>query len=235
MEIYDHIEMLDLGLYLKDYGILAISDTQIGYEESLNKQGIMLPRFQHKDLMKRVKKLVEICRPGKIIINGDLKHEFGRVSGTEWRYTLELIDFLGEKAELVLVRGNHDKTLGPIAEKKNLEIVDYYVVGDIYFCHGHEIPENSDFKKAKAVIIGHEHPAIGLRENGRVERFKCFLRGKHKKKTLLVLPSFNLLTEGTDVLSEKLLSPFLKQNIKDFEVFVAADRIRSFGKIKELL
>ena len=57
MEIYKNIEIIDLGLYLRDYGILVIADTQIGYEESLNKQGVMVPRFQYRDLIKRIEKI----------------------------------------------------------------------------------------------------------------------------------------------------------------------------------
>jgi uncharacterized protein len=231
MNIYRNILIVDLGLFVD--GVLVITDTQIGYEESLNKQGIMIPRMPN-ELMKRLERIIEIAKPSKIVINGDVKHEFGTISESEWRNVSRLVDFLVSKAELVLVKGNHDTVLGPIAAKKNVIIRDYYCIGDIYLCHGHQIPEDEDFRMAKTVIIGHEHPAVALRDNGRVERFKCFLKGKYKDKVLIVQPSFNLLTEGTDVLSEKLLSPFLQHNIKDFEIFIAAEKPLYFGKISQL-
>ena len=233
MEIHDNIEIIDLALFIKDK-ILVIADTQIGYEESLNKQGILIPRFQHKDIIERLEKIIRITKPKTIIINGDIKHEFGSISETEWRHILRVIDLLSSKAELILIKGNHDKILGPIAAKKNIELKEYYFSDNVYLCHGHKIPKDKDFKKSKIVIIGHEHPAVGLREQERVEKFKCFLKGKYKSKTLIVLPSFNLLTEGTDILTEKLLSPFLKQNLNEFEVFVAGKEILYFGKVKNL-
>ncbi|NTV24375.1 MAG: hypothetical protein HGA85_08485 [Nanoarchaeota archaeon] len=58
--------------------------------------------------------------------------------------------------------------------------------------------------------------------------------GKWKDKTLLVLPSFNTVTEGTDILSEKLLSPFLQQDLDEFEVFIAGDEAMRFGKVMKL-
>jgi len=235
MEIIDNIEIIDLGLYLKKQKVLVITDTQIGYEESLNKQGILLPRFQFNDLIKRLRKIIDKCKPEIIIINGDIKHEFGTISQTEWRYTVKLIDFLAENAELILVKGNHDTILGPIADKKNVRIVDYYSIADIYLCHGHVIPEDKEFEKAKTVIIGHAHPAIGLRDQGRVEKYKCYLKGEYKDKTLIVQPSFNLIIEGTDVLKEKLLSPFLDQDLKNFKVFVVGDEILRFVTIKDIL
>lgn len=232
MIIHDNIEIIDLALLInKD--ILVITDTQIGYEESLNKQGVLIPRFQFKDLHDRLKKILDICRPKKIIINGDIKHEFGTISETEWRHTLKLIDFLAEHAELILIKGNHDTILGPIVKKRNIEIVKHYVINDIYLCHGHQIPQ--DFDNCKTIIIGHEHPAVALKEKGRVEKFKCYLKGKFKDKVLIVQPSFNLLTEGTDVLTEKILSPFLHQDINNFEIYVVSDKILFFGKAKNLI
>ena len=85
------------------------------------------------------------------------------------------------------------------------------------------------------MIIGHEHPAIGLRDKGRVEKYKCFFKGKYKDKILIVIPSFNMLTEGTDILKEKLLSPFLQQKLDDFEIFIVGKEVLYFGKVKNLI
>ncbi len=68
----------------------------------------------------------------------------------------------------------------------------------------------------------------------RTETYKCFLVWTFKGKTLIAMPSFNLVTEGTDVLKEQLLSPFLHQDLKNFDVYVAADRTYPFGKLKNL-
>ncbi|MBN2367665.1 metallophosphoesterase [Candidatus Woesearchaeota archaeon] len=233
MQIEKGIEIIDLALLIEKK-ILVISDTQIGYEESLNKQGILIPRQQYNLQIKRLEKILDKAKPETIIINGDIKHEFGTISKTEWRHTLKMIDFLASRAKVILIRGNHDTILGPIAEKKEIEIRDYYNIGNIYLCHGHEIPENKEYDKARIVIIGHAHPAIGLRDHGRLERYKCFLKGRYKDKLLIVQPSFNLLTEGSDVLSQRLLSPFLKQDLKEFEVFVVSDEVMYFSKIGNL-
>jgi uncharacterized protein len=234
MKILKDIEIIDLALFLKKRKILVLADLHIGYEESLNKQGVLLPRFQFEDLVKRLEKILKKTNPKLIIINGDLKHEFGQISETEWRQTLKILDLLTKKSQVILIKGNHDKILGPIAEKRNLNIEDYYKVDTIYFCHGNTIPENQDFKKAKIIIIGHEHPAVSIREYPRVERFKCFLLGKYKDKKLIVQPSLNTVTEGTDLLREKLLSPFLKQDIKNFEVFIVQDKVYKFGILERL-
>lgn len=231
MEITKGIKIRNLFLELKD--TLIISDIHIGYEEALTKQGVLIPKFQFKDIINSLEKNLKKVKT--IIINGDLKHEFRTISEQEWRETLKVLDLLSKYCEkIILVKGNHDITLGPIARKRNLEVVDYYKMNDIYICHGDDIPKDKDFKSAKIFIIGHEHPAISFKEKTKVERYKCFLKGKYKSKTLIIQPSFNPLIEGTDITKEKMLSPFLKQDLSNFNVFVISDKVYDFGKLKKL-
>ncbi|MAF50931.1 MAG: phosphoesterase [Nanoarchaeota archaeon] len=228
MNIHNNIEMRDLSLVYKDH--LIISDLHIGLEEALNKQGILIPRFQFEEIKTKLKKILtkEIKT---VVVNGDLKHEFGTISEQEWRHTLEVLDLcLENNRNVILVKGNHDTILDPIAEKKNLEILEEYVVDDITIIHGNKLKEI----KTKIIIIGHEHPAIRVQDNIRTESYKCFLKGDYKDKTLIIIPSFSLVTQGTNILTEKDLSPFYESR-DNFEVFIVGDKIYSFGKIKDLI
>ncbi|MFH1210632.1 MAG: metallophosphoesterase [archaeon] len=232
MEIVSGVEILDLSLYLKKENVLVLSDFHIGYEEALNKQGVFIPRFQFEEIIARLKKILDGLSLKMIVILGDVKHEFGTISETEWRNTLKLLDFLsGYCKEVILIKGNHDTILGPIAAKRNIKVKGSLVVGDFFLCHGDKIPKSFS---QKFVVIGHEHPAVGLRKDSRVEVFKCFLKGNWDGKTLVVMPSFNLVTEGTDILKEDLLSPFLQQSLSRFEVFVVGDEVYYFGKVEDL-
>ena len=58
MKITNNIEIIDLALYLKKENILIIADSHIGFEEALNKQGILVPRIHFKDLVKRLEKIL---------------------------------------------------------------------------------------------------------------------------------------------------------------------------------
>ena len=236
MNITPDIEMVDLALYIPKKSTIIFSDFHIGYEEVLNRQGILVPHFQLGDTVERIKKiLLKIKKlPETIIINGDLKHEFGSITVQEWRETLRLIDFLLENCQkLVIVKGNHDVKLGPIARKRNIELVKNYVIDDLLITHGDEIEPET--KKAKTIVIGHDHPAISLRDSSRSEKFKCFLRGKYKGRVLIVQPSFNVLVEGADMLKGRALSPYLQQDLKNFDVFVVSEKeILPFGKMKNL-
>jgi len=210
---------------------LIISDVHLGMEESLRKEGVMVPRTAYEKVAESMKKLLEQTQPETVIINGDIKHEFGKISDQEWREVLKFIELIQEHAKLILIKGNHDKVTDIIAEKRNLPVYDYYMVGDVYVTHGDVIPDNEDFKKAKTIIIGHEHPAIALTEGAKKETYKCFVKGIWKGKELYVLPSFTPLTEGVDIQREKLLSPFLKEMDKVEVIVSTEEKLYPFGTI----
>ncbi len=234
MKLNDNIETIDLALYLRKEKTLIISDLHIGIEESLNKQGILIPRFQFNDFLNKLKLIFKKVKVERIIFNGDLKHEFGEISRQEWNNLLKLFEFLKNK-EIIIIKGNHDPILKPIADKYNLKLLESYNLNEISILHGDKILDNL----GKILIIGHEHPAISLEKGIRTEKYSCFLKGKYKNKTLIVMPSFNLLTYGTNILKEKLLSPFLN-NISNFEVFIVEpnenklSKTLYFGKVKNM-
>lgn len=234
MKVLPNIEIVDLALYFDS--MLVISDVHIGYEEALNKQGIMVPRLQFGEIVRRMENIFRLLKNKKIkriVVNGDLKHEFGTISEQEWRNTLKFLDLLAKHCnEIVLVKGNHDTILGPIAKKRNVKVVDNFSVGKVLIAHGDKVPEN--IKIHDTIIIGHEHPAVSLKEGPRIEQFKCFLKGKYKGKNLIVQPSFNTIVEGTDILRDKILSPFLKQNLDNFDVYIVEDKVYEFGKLGRL-
>jgi uncharacterized protein len=234
MIVLNDIELIDLAVFLRKSKTLILSDIHIGYEEALNKKGILIPRHQFRLTYDKLNELLKKIKPNKIIINGDLKHEFGIISETEWRHTIKIVDlFLSFTPNLFLIKGNHDKILEPITKKRNLSVLDYLIIEDLLIIHGDKLPLDDLLRKIKTIIIGHEHPAISISNYPRVEEYKCFILGKYKTKNLLVLPSFNLITNGTDILKEKLLSPFINK-FDEFNVYIVGDKIFDFGKVKEL-
>ncbi len=230
MEIHKGITIVDLALRYKDF--LILGDLQLGYEEHLNKYGVMVPRFQKEDVMQRIKKILESSKGiNTIILNGDIKHQFGGIYSQEWNSISELLEFLVKSYKVVIVKGNHDVMIGPIIKKfhDNVKLVNSFHVDDIIITHGDKILPNP----SKIIVIGHEHPAVSFREKPG-EKYKCFLKGKWKGHVLIVMPSFNMLNAGTDLTKERVLSPYLKENLDDFEVYVVEDNIYNFGRLKNI-
>ncbi len=263
MEISNGIEIIHTALWLSQEKTLIINDLHLGYEEALQRKGILVPKFQLPEIIKEMKLILEKVAPSEntpekassltIIINGDLKHEFGTVLKQEWKEVLEFLDFVGGFCKnIVIIRGNHDPLLRFITEKRGVQVVTEYSVGDTLIVHG-DVLVKINKKGIKRIIIGHEHPAITLKKGSKREKYKCFLRGKWKEagkglgelvegvvgrekwKEVIAVPSFNPLLEGTDVLKEKMLSPYLEK-VADFEVYVVGKgEVYRFGKVGEMV
>jgi uncharacterized protein len=235
-KITNNVQIIDLSLKIGDY--IIISDLHLGYEQSLNTEGFMIPKFQFEKILGSLEKISKESNSKKIIINGDLKHEFGKISQQEWKEVNDFLLYLKNNfEEIILIKGNHDNFIPYIANKLNIEVKETFSMENFLIVHGHKIPENLEDLKEDTLIIGHEHPCIGLRSGERVEKIKCFLKGEFEGKNLIVMPSFNFVSEGSDILHEKLLSPFLKNypldnfeayGVENFEVF-------PFGKIKDII
>ncbi len=231
MQISQNIQIIETSLWLEQEKILVINDLHLGYEEALQCKGVLVPHFQLKEIIAILDRIFTQVTPEKIIINGDLKHEFGRVLRQEWSEVLQLIDFLLQHGkEVIIIKGNHDPIIQPIAEKRRTKVVTEYRIGETLIIHGDVLVETD----AQRIIIGHEHPAITIREGSKWEKYKCFLHGKWNGKELIAVPSFNPLLEGTDILKEQMLSPFLTK-VDGFDVFVVSKgEIFNFGTVREI-
>lgn len=235
-QLTKNIEIVDLGLKIEDY--LIISDLHLGYEQSLNTEGLMIPKFQFEKILSRLEDINRVSPSKRIVINGDLKHEFGKITRQEWKEVNSFLRFLQDNYdEIVLIKGNHDNFVPYISKKLDLEVKETFTIHNTLLLHGHQLLENLEYTNEDTLIIGHEHPCIGLRSGERVEKIKCFLKGEFKGKNLIVMPSFNFVSEGSDILHEKLLSPFLKSYpLDDFEAYgIENFEVFPFGKIKDII
>ena len=230
MEIEKGIEIVDLALKYKNH--LIISDLQLGYEDSLFASGVLVPSINLKSIKERLEKIFSQVKDiDTVIINGDIKHEFGRITNQEWHETADFFEYILKKVKkIILIKGNHDVVLGPLAKKENIEVKEYYQLDNITILHGHKIIPNL----SEVIVIGHEHPAVSFPEKP-YEKFKCFLKGRWHNKTLIVMPSFTFLNEGSDVTKEQRLSPFLmNEEIGNYEVYAIEDKVYKFGKVNKL-
>ncbi|VVB78672.1 Calcineurin-like phosphoesterase [uncultured archaeon] len=251
------IEFLHDSLLI-DESILVLGDLHIGYEEHIAEAGIF-PRVQLREILSKLKDIFwNISMQGKkikqVIILGDLKHEFGGISDIEWSETIKFLDYLDEQIakdkdekkendRIILIKGNHDTILGPIAKKKGVALRDFYRHKEICFMHGNKLHGNC-FEKSKILILGHLHPAITLKDNYKKEKYKCFLHGKWKKKEVYIIPSFSPIGFGYELNSieqSRHNNEFLiiKYNLlENFEVVIYnsnENKEYNFGKLKKLI
>jgi uncharacterized protein len=225
IEINKDISLIDTAVYIKSIETLSISDMHLGYEEMLHKKGILTPKFQFKDAKKRIIKIFGEVKVKRLILNGDLKHTFGRIQDSEWSEILRFIEFAFEYVkEIIIITGNHDVTLNPILKKKNMKTMKCFEDNNYLFAHGDEMIETD-----KTIIIGHNHPAITISDGIRHEKYKCFIRSDK----IIMQPSFHYITIGSDILKNELTSPYLKNtDSSKWHIYIVNDdgEVMDFGK-----
>lgn len=203
-----------------------IADLHLGLENVLIESGFNIPKIQIDDIIERLEKIDGIER---IIIAGDLKHEFGKNLPFEWEDVKKLLNYLLDRdLDVVVVRGNHDNYLKAILTKFGIELLDYFNVGEWKIVHGHKECY------ATKIIMGHEHPAVKVRVDG-MYTFHCFLRIKYEGREVIVLPAFSPLVSGSDITSCNFISPILKNvRCEDVEVYAVDDDVYYLGTLEKL-
>jgi putative SbcD/Mre11-related phosphoesterase len=217
---------LKIGKYL------VISDLHSGIESLMIERGAIFPKIINKQILEKLKEIQEITKTNKLIINGDIKHEFSK----ELSEILDLKNFFKILKEfwdeILIIKGNHDLFIENIAYPlkipvfKRINIKNKFVIthGDKYY---------KDFKE-KTFIIGNEHPSLKIRELN-IEK-PVFLVNKY----LIVMPAFNPFLKGSNILNKSFLSPYFNYlegkernfNILITELFNKKIEIINLGKVK---
>ena len=219
----------DYALWLPREKALAISDLHLGYEGALQEAGVSIPRRQKGVMLERLARLLAKYEPERVIVDGDFKHEFSRNLEEEWKDVQDVLDFLSERTVPVLVRGNHDNYLMHILAKKGLDLHRKFELGGFTFIHGHDDPGVSG-----PLVLGHEHPAVKLRDGlGATYSLPAFV----VLPDLVILPAFSPLALGVDVTERPKMSPLLQdRDLRDARVLAIdeATGLMDFGRVRNL-
>lgn len=203
-------------IYLRKYRMALLADTHIGFEEEMAEKGIYIPRFQKKKLMGILEEVFNSVNVEVLTVVGDFKHKFDELGRIERLELNEIIRYiLSRVRRFIVIRGNHDNYLSILTRKFNFEFIDQLNIDDFLIVHGHNrLPEKTN---VKYVIIGHEHPAVTLRDSlGSIGRFQCFLIGETLYgQQLITLPAVGAYQTGSKVTLDKhtYLSPILKEQV----------------------
>lgn len=200
-------------LYIKSADSLVVADIHLGYEDALASQGLFLPKTQLRKALKVIKDSRDRTSARRLIINGDIKHAFDRLTRQE---RVEVENLLSEALdagfkEIIFIRGNHDNYVTPILRNYGVTIIDDILdIGSgVVLTHGHlDLDIGSDY-----IIIGHEHPAVQLDTGGYREKFKALLLIPTIKDSLIiVIPALGEYQVGNTITLDRgsYLSPITR-------------------------
>lgn len=210
----------EMAVLIKKTAVIA--DLHLGIENVMQNSGIAVPRMQIMDIITRTRELVEKYDVEKLIIAGDLKHEFSGNLPYEWDDVRSFLNSLN--VDIAVVRGNHDNFLATMLRDYSIELKEKEFVDSYTVVHGHEDCED------EKIIMGHEHPALKIRVRGANYSYPCFLIADREK---IVLPAYSKLVLGCDILQENFMSPILKR-AKKIEVYAIEGEVVYLGDLESL-
>lgn len=146
---------------------VLVADVHLGKEETFRRQGVPLPRGGLDETLDRLSFCVEQMGAARLVVLGDLIHARSGL-------TDEVVETVGGwtehlDAELVLVRGNHDRHLTDATMNWQMDVVGDALV-DGPFVLAHEPTKDP----RGYVLAGHFHPTVRLRAGGDTLRLPCF-------------------------------------------------------------
>ncbi|WP_019176762.1 metallophosphoesterase [Methanomassiliicoccus luminyensis] len=210
----------------------VVADLHIGYESALEAEGIHIPHVQTASVKENLLKIIDKYALDRIILLGDLKHEFSRNLGQEMRDVRSVMEMLSNLVEVILVKGNHDNYIENIVSRIQVPVVPLYRAAGLTFVHGHQPCAD------RPLVMGHEHPSVKIFDRvGAYLKLPCFVH--LREEGVLVLPAFSPLAAGTDltrVSKRDYLSPILKNyDVGEAEIIGCSDiGLLPLGKLSTL-
>ncbi len=228
MKLFDDVYTVPghRAVYFKALDLVAISDLQLGEERYYAVEAkVFVPEVQLQVILKELEAVKEKTGAGRLLIDGDFKHEFGEASRQEWKE----VEAVYNKAknlfrEVIVVRGNHDNYLLTIAGKLGFSVNERYYESGYLFVHGHRL---EDLSGVSTLVIGHEQPAVLLRRSFDRVKLPVILYGETRSKRRFVcLPAFSPIASGVEVNAVpkgELLSPFFANEVDVDELYAVAE------------
>jgi uncharacterized protein len=179
------ILMPEGAVYLPHRDTLLVADTHWGKTATFRARAIPIPEGSLLDDLARLSRALIRSGARRLVVLGDLLH--ARAGRDE--HTLALIS--GWRAghpelEMILVRGNHDRSAGDPPAEWRMQVVDEPLVVPPFLFQHTPRPDPLGF-----VIAGHLHPGVELRgRGGQRLKLPCFWFGPE----MAVMPAFGSFT-----------------------------------------
>ncbi len=164
---------------------LLIADLHLGKVNHFRKAGVPVPEKANRDNNERLIDLIQMARPARVILLGDLFHSH---YNSEWEVFIQIIEHFTEM-EFHLVEGNHDILSRYRYEKAPLILHEEMKLGPFQLTH---IPLEEDEMDSKLYnLAGHIHPSVLLSGKGKQHmKIPCFYFGERQG----FLPAFGNFT-----------------------------------------
>lgn len=170
----------------------VVADVHLGYSWAQRRRGELGPLADSRAR----EKLFGLCddlAPRQIVFLGDLVHA-PRPCAPEREWIEQTLTLLSQRAELVAVRGNHDRAFAREFGHLPVRCVESWSTDRLTAAHGDRftfaLPENH------TLLLGHLHPCLGVKDaSGAGRKVPMFL----VTSACIILPAFSPFARGYDL------------------------------------
>ena len=178
------------GLWLSEERTLLLADVHLGYGWALRRRGQLGPVHEVKVQEKLGAAVAELA-PQKIVFLGDAVHA-PKPAPVERASVEQTFLALARTAEIIVVRGNHDRAFNRDFGALGVAVVESWAGKGVMAVHG-DRPFRST---SDHLIVGHAHPALAIVDDaGASQRVPVFLASPR----LTVVPAFSPLAAGLNI------------------------------------
>ncbi len=172
----------DGAAWLPEAGAVVIADVHVGYARAARRRGGWLPEAEPPERVAgRALAALDRCGATRLVVAGDLRHSTRDADAAELADVERFLGLAGERAEVLVVAGNHDR--GSPAPR-------LVTLGEVDVTH-----EPPTAPPVRWTVCGHLHPVHTPRdETGAGARFRAALVGER----VVVLPAFGAWAGGTE-------------------------------------
>lgn len=208
---------------------VLIADTHLGYGWAQRRRGELGPLADETTRQKLLAFLEQVA-PKRIVFLGDLVHA-PRPCAEEREWIERLLCDLSSRAELISVRGNHDRAFAREFPHLPVRTMDRWCEGGCIAVHGDRLPDT--LPDGHMLVMGHLHPALPIRDAaGAAQKLPVFLANS----TCVLLPAFSPFAGGYDLLCglpDQLLPLFGNEPIR--AVACTGKRVADLGHLDQLI
>jgi hypothetical protein len=206
-----------------------IADVHLGYGWAQRRRGELGPLADERSRQKLLA-LREELQPKRIIFLGDLVHA-PRPCEPERAWIEQVLQDLSRSAELIAVRGNHDRGFAEEFGHLSVETVPVWHEDSITAIHGDRL--SSSIPDDGTLLLGHLHPALPVHDtSGAGCKLPVFLASP----SCIVLPAFSPFAGGYNVacgVPEELAVLFREEEIE--AIAVTGTRAARLGSLYQVL
>lgn len=182
------------ALWIEAHHTLVVADLHLEKGSAYASRGQMLPPFDTRETLLRLRAEVDALGPKRIILLGDTFHD-GKAEGRLDAQDREALEELNAGRELLWVAGNHDPG-GP--EGLGGETLSEVVLGSLRLRH-EPAPGLQPGE-----VSGHLHPCARIRSARGTVRRRCFATDGQR----MILPAFGAYAGGLNIRDEAFAGLF---------------------------